>query len=96
MTMINSWKKGIPNRGSQSIENIALSIGKFLPPEGFTVAVACIVGLLTGIAVVLFNLAVHDIRDLFWDGIPSSGTSWLREQPLEQKWQRILFTPACG
>ncbi|XP_057814939.2 chloride channel protein CLC-e isoform X2 [Cryptomeria japonica] len=89
-------EEGNPKKESQSIENIALAIEEFLPPEGFIVAVACIVGLLTGIAVVLFNLAVHEIRDLFWDGIPSSGASWLRDQTLEQKWKIILFTPACG
>jgi len=39
---------------------------------------------------------VHEIRDIFWDGIPTPGASWLREQPLEQKWQRVVLIPACG
>eukprot|EP01018_Ginkgo_biloba_P031875 Gb_04135 [translate_table: standard] len=42
------------------------------------------------------SLAVHGIRDLFWDGIPAPGAAWLREQSLEQNWQRIIFVPACG
>lgn len=75
---------------------VALAIGEFLPPEGFLVLVASIVGVLTGISVVLFNLTVHEVRDIFWDGIPIPGASWLREQPLEQKWQRVVLIPACG
>ncbi|KAF9684751.1 hypothetical protein SADUNF_Sadunf04G0150900 [Salix dunnii] len=57
---------------------------------------SCLVGLLTGIAVVLFNNAVHEIRDLFWDGIPYRGASWLREEPLNSIWIRVVSVPACG
>ncbi|XP_011040858.1 PREDICTED: chloride channel protein CLC-e isoform X3 [Populus euphratica] len=57
---------------------------------------SCLVGLLTGIAVVLFNNAVHEIRDLFWDGIPYRGATWLREEPLESNWLRVVSVPACG
>ncbi|KAL3642231.1 hypothetical protein CASFOL_013046 [Castilleja foliolosa] len=57
---------------------------------------ACFVGLFTGIAVVLFNYAVHEIRDLCWDGIPDRGASWLREEPIESKWGRVIFVPAFG
>ncbi|XP_073284304.1 uncharacterized protein [Primulina huaijiensis] len=57
---------------------------------------ACFVGLFTGITVVLFNYAVHEIRDLCWDGIPNQGASWLREEPLEAKWARVIFVPAFG
>lgn len=78
------------------VGKVALAIGEILPPEGFVVFVACIVGVLTGISVVLFNLTVHEIRDVFWDGIPTPGASWLREQPLDQKWQRVVLIPACG
>lgn len=57
---------------------------------------SCLVGLLTGIAVVLFNNAVHEIRDFFWDGIPYRGATWLREEPLDSNWLRVVSVPACG
>ncbi|XP_065852503.1 chloride channel protein CLC-e [Euphorbia lathyris] len=57
---------------------------------------SCLVGVLTGIAVVLFNNGVHEIRDTFWDGIPYRGASWLREEPLDSIWIRVVFVPACG
>ncbi|KAH6770470.1 chloride channel E [Perilla frutescens var. hirtella] len=57
---------------------------------------ACFVGLFTGIAVVLFNYTVHEIRELSWGEIPVRGASWLREQPLETKWQRVVLVPALG
>ncbi|KAJ6927866.1 hypothetical protein NC651_011780 [Populus alba x Populus x berolinensis] len=57
---------------------------------------SCLVGLLTGIAVVLFNNAVHEIRDLFWDGIPYRRATWLREEPLDSNWLRVVSVPACG
>ncbi|KAJ9153284.1 hypothetical protein P3X46_026740 [Hevea brasiliensis] len=57
---------------------------------------SCVVGVLTGIAVVLFNNAVHEIRDFFWDGIPYRGASWMREEPLDSIWVRVIFVPACG
>uniref|UniRef100_A0A3B6EHE1 Chloride channel protein n=1 Tax=Triticum aestivum TaxID=4565 RepID=A0A3B6EHE1_WHEAT len=57
---------------------------------------ACLVGLLTGVSVVLFNLSVHEIRDLLWDGIPLRGASWLREEPTAEIWQRVIFVPVSG
>ncbi|OMP05338.1 Cystathionine beta-synthase, core [Corchorus capsularis] len=57
---------------------------------------ACLVGVFTGIGVVLFNNGVHEIRDLFWDGIPYRGASWLREEPLDSVWPRVILVPACG
>ncbi|KAK9020625.1 hypothetical protein V6N11_010643 [Hibiscus sabdariffa] len=57
---------------------------------------ACLVGVCTGIAVVLFNNGVHEIRDFFWDGIPSRGASWLRQEPLDSVWVRVISVPACG
>ncbi|CAJ1971654.1 unnamed protein product [Sphenostylis stenocarpa] len=57
---------------------------------------SCLVGLLTGVAVVLFNYAVHEIRDLFWDGIPNRGASWLREAPMETTRARVVLVPAFG
>ncbi|XP_054787910.1 chloride channel protein CLC-e isoform X2 [Prosopis cineraria] len=57
---------------------------------------SCLVGLLTGVAVVLFNNLVHEIRDLFWGGIPDQGASWLREQPIQATWTRVILIPAFG
>ncbi|CAI8587199.1 unnamed protein product [Vicia faba] len=57
---------------------------------------SCLVGLLTGVAVVLFNSVVHEIRDLSWDGIPDRGASWLREAPIQDTWKRVILVPAFG
>ncbi|XP_021300700.1 chloride channel protein CLC-e [Herrania umbratica] len=57
---------------------------------------ACLVGVFTGLGVVLFNNGVHEIRDFFWDGIPYRGASWLREEPLDSVWIRVILVPACG
>ncbi|XP_022763849.1 chloride channel protein CLC-e isoform X3 [Durio zibethinus] len=57
---------------------------------------ACLVGVFTGIGVVLFNNGVREIRDFFWDGIPYRGASWLREEPLDSVWTRVILVPACG
>ncbi|XP_071722186.1 chloride channel protein CLC-e [Rutidosis leptorrhynchoides] len=57
---------------------------------------SCLVGLLTGIGVVLFNNSVHEIRDFFWDGIPYRGASWLREEPIEAIWARVILVPTFG
>ncbi|KAM5562869.1 chloride channel protein CLC-e [Rosa sericea] len=55
-----------------------------------------LVGLLTGLGVVLFNYSVHEIREVFWDGIPQRGASWLREEPITDMWQRVILVPASG
>lgn len=57
---------------------------------------ACLVGLLTGFGVVLFNNGVHEIRDFFWDGIPDRGASWLRGESLQSTWLRVILVPASG
>lgn len=43
-----------------------------------------------------FTDQVHEIRDFFWDGLPLRGASWLREEPIEKIWQRVVLVPACG
>ncbi|KAG9455530.1 hypothetical protein H6P81_000038 [Aristolochia fimbriata] len=67
-----------------------------ISPEAFIILSACLVGLFTGVAVVIFNNAVHEIRDFFWDGIPSRGASWLRDEPLSGIWQRVILVPLSG
>ena len=39
---------------------------------------------------------VHEIRDLFWDGIPYRGASWLREEPIQEIWKRVILVPTTG
>ena len=39
---------------------------------------------------------MHEIRDFFWDGIPYRGASWLREEPIEVIWERVIAVPVCG
>ncbi|KAG6511064.1 chloride channel protein CLC-e-like [Zingiber officinale] len=75
---------------------IASAIGEAMPTRDFVTLSACVVGLFTGVSVVLFNIAVHEIRDFFWDGLPLRGASWLREEPIENIWQRVVLVPACG
>ncbi|XP_042493277.1 chloride channel protein CLC-e-like isoform X2 [Macadamia integrifolia] len=75
---------------------IASVMKEAIPQENLAILTACIVGLLTGLGVVLFNNAVHDIRDFFWDGIPSHGASWLREEPIEKIWKPVILVPVCG
>lgn len=31
-----------------------------------------------------------------WGEIPERGASWLREQPIETKWERVILVPAFG
>ncbi|OVA15769.1 CBS domain [Macleaya cordata] len=64
--------------------------------EKLGIIAACFVGLLTGVAVVLFNNTVHELRDFFWDEIPSRGASWLREKPIQETWIRVILVPTCG
>ncbi|KAG0564110.1 hypothetical protein KC19_8G083600 [Ceratodon purpureus] len=74
----------------------ALAVQESLPPEGVIVLLACLVGVLTGGSVVLFNLAVHGIHDEVWEGIPESGAAWLRTRPLNETWLRLLVVPFGG
>uniref|UniRef100_A0A0D3ET07 Chloride channel protein n=1 Tax=Oryza barthii TaxID=65489 RepID=A0A0D3ET07_9ORYZ len=41
-------------------------------------------------------MEVHEIRDLFWDGIPLRGASWLREESIGEIWQRVILVPVSG
>ncbi|KAF8696149.1 hypothetical protein HU200_037043 [Digitaria exilis] len=84
---------GATARGQQEVEE---SVEDPVPGRDLVTLAACLVGLLTGVSVVLFNLSVHEIRDIFWDGIPSRGASWLREEPISEVWQRVVFVPVTG
>lgn len=41
-------------------------------------------------------MKVHEIRELFWDGIPLRGASWLREEPTQVIWKQVILVPASG
>ncbi|CAA0839300.1 Chloride channel protein CLC-e [Striga hermonthica] len=85
----------IPVPGNDDGENQQSS--QFLQQLGDSAILsACLVGLFTGLAVVLFNYTVHEIRDLCWDGIPGRGAEWLRDEPIKAKWGRVIFVPAFG
>ncbi|KAG9132669.1 hypothetical protein Leryth_016709 [Lithospermum erythrorhizon] len=71
-------------------------IEEFMSRDNSAILSACIVGLFTGISVVVFNILVHDIRAFSWDGIADRGASWLREEPLETRWKRVVLVPTCG
>lgn len=66
------------------------------PSQELAIASACLVGVLTGISVVLFNNCVHSLRDFSWDGIPDRGASWLRDAPIGSVWLRVIFVPTLG
>uniref|UniRef100_A0ACD5W0R5 Uncharacterized protein n=1 Tax=Avena sativa TaxID=4498 RepID=A0ACD5W0R5_AVESA len=77
-------------------EQLKASMEEMAPGLDLVTLAACLVGLLTGVSVVLFNLSVHEIRDLLWDGIPLRGATWLREEPTGEIWQRVILVPVSG
>jgi len=74
----------------------AMAVKDSLPPEGVIVLLSCLVGLLTGGSVVLFNLVVHGVHDEVWKGIPQSGAAWFRTRPLNETWVRLVAVPVGG
>ncbi|KAK9286732.1 hypothetical protein L1049_015135 [Liquidambar formosana] len=93
-------KQQLPDRSEfgpdTQLRGVATVIEEAFPQGHSAIISACFVGLLTGISVVLFNHAVHEVRDFFWDGIPYRGASWLREEPVEVIWKRVILVPSCG
>ncbi|CAN8327777.1 unnamed protein product [Cochlearia groenlandica] len=71
-------------------------VEKSPPSQEVSIASACLVGVLTGVSVVLFNNGVHLLRDFSWDGIPDRGASWLREEPIGSIWLRVILVPTIG
>lgn len=85
----------LPKKTEQRQQPIIDIDGFGLGNSGIIIS-SCLVGLFTGIVVVIFNNSVHEIRDIFWDGIPHRGASWLREEPIESIWSRVVLVPAGG
>ncbi|KAF8405624.1 hypothetical protein HHK36_010531 [Tetracentron sinense] len=83
--------------GGSEFGRVTTVIEDAIPQENFAIIAACVVGLLTGVGVVLFNNAVHEIRHFSWvGGIPYRGASWLREEPVGDTWKRVILVPVCG
>ncbi|KAL1805336.1 chloride channel protein CLC-e isoform X2 [Daucus carota subsp. sativus] len=98
---ISSTRRFVPCKSKYTFRRRALpettdDDGEIQGTNTATIISACLVGLVTGISVVIFNNLVHEIRDLCWDGIPYRGASWLREVPTGVVWKQIVLVPACG
>lgn len=81
---------------NDQLRGVATVLEEAVPRGNSAIISACFVGLLTGLSVVIFNNAVHEIRDFFWDGIPDRGASWLRQEATDIIWTRVIFVPFCG
>jgi hypothetical protein len=81
---------------SQSSPSIASQMSDRVPPEWVLLLVGCLLGLSSGISVVIFNKGVYLIHDLAWAGTPHEGAAWLRTQSLAVTWHRILLIPVFG
>lgn len=89
-------RRAVPEEESGGAQAVEEAAEEPVAGRDLVTLAACLVGLLTGVSVVLFNLSVHEIRDIFWDGIPLRGASWLREEPISEVWQRVIFVPVSG
>jgi H+/Cl- antiporter ClcA len=68
-------------------------------PEVALIIVACGVGLATGASIVVFNDAIHFLRDVIWQsdgGEAISGRELLRELSELELWPRVVFPPVLG
>ncbi|KAG0624168.1 hypothetical protein M758_3G228900 [Ceratodon purpureus] len=85
------------NRPSlQRRNSLAMQVSERVPPEWVLLLLGCLLGLSSGISVVLFNKGVHLIHELAWAGTPREGAAWLRAQKLVDIWHRILLIPVVG
>lgn len=80
----------------QRRNSLAMQVSERVPPEWVLLLLGCLLGLSSGISVVLFNKGVHLIHDLAWAGTPHEGAAWLRAQKLVDIWHRILLIPVVG
>ena len=66
-------------------------------PEAALILLACGIGLTTGASIVLFNDAIHVIRDAIWhhSSLLSSATS-LRNISESELWPKVVFPPMLG
>ncbi|CAI5464710.1 unnamed protein product [Closterium sp. Yama58-4] len=91
------WRYAVGGRLARAAGEAGRVVGTALPPESAVLLTACVVGLLTGASVSLFNEAVHAIRDTVWQGVPpAEGSTWLRSQSVAATWHLHIFVPLAG
>ncbi|GBG72989.1 hypothetical protein CBR_g12708 [Chara braunii] len=95
---IKSTSRGIiASQQRESVTKYARrAMEESVPPEGYVLLLSCVVGLMTGAAVVVFNDMVHGIHHLLWSGAGGESASWLRSQPIAATWERVVLIPVGG
>lgn len=79
-----------------SMSQVRDRVTEKVPPEWALLLIGCLLGLTTGLLVVLFNKGEHIIHDWAWAGTPHEGAAWLRLQRLADTWHRIMLIPVTG
>lgn len=79
-----------------SMSQVREKVTEKVPPEWALLLIGCLLGLTTGLLVVLFNKGEHVIHDWAWAGTPHEGAAWLRLQRLADTWHRIMLIPVTG
>ncbi|CAI5956833.1 unnamed protein product [Closterium sp. NIES-64] len=91
------WGGAVMGRVAQVVGEAGRVVAAALPPESAVLVTACVVGLITGASVSLFNEAVHAIRDTEWQGVPpEEGSTWLHSQSVAATWHLHIFVPLAG
>ncbi|CAI5965601.1 unnamed protein product [Closterium sp. NIES-64] len=99
---LGEWGYAVAGRAARAVGGAGRVVAAALPPESAVLLTACVVGLLTGASVSLFNeavsvIAVHAIRDTVWQGVPpEGGSTWLRSQSVAATWHLHIFVPLAG
>ncbi|CAI5987165.1 unnamed protein product [Closterium sp. NIES-65] len=94
---LGEWGYAVAGRAARAVGGAGRVVAAALPPESAVLLTACVVGLLTGASVSLFNEAVHAIRDTVWQGVPpEGGSTWLRSQSVAATWHLHIFVPLAG
>lgn len=79
-----------------SISHVRERVTEKVQPEWALLLIGCLLGLTTGVFVVMFNKGEKIIHDWAWAGTPHEGAAWLRLQRLADTWHRIMLIPVTG
>lgn len=79
-----------------SISHVRERVTEKVQPEWALLLIGCLLGLTTGILVVMFNKGEKIIHEWAWAGTPHEGAAWLRLQRLADTWHRIMLIPVTG
>ncbi|KAH8947467.1 hypothetical protein BDL97_11G042400 [Sphagnum fallax] len=90
---VNTPQHLLPQRRRRSLVK---QVTERMPPEWVLLLVGCLIGVSSGISVVIFDKGVHWIHNAAWAGTPDEGAAWLRKQKLTMTWHRILLVPVVG